>query len=399
MLSRLAIGLDKQPELIAHLATQSSDESGGRETLPERAANIIRQAFVVCLNDRTGTLQEMRNGQPEGKKVGIYKIANLCLKVLFQCRKTRNAEQIFVNIYNQSPPLSIYPRAERVTYLYYLGRFLFSNSHFYRAHLALQAAYDQCHGKCLQQRRLILIYLISTNLIMGRFPNKILERPEAAGLAEKFLPICHAIKLGDLATFQKLTSPGNANAAWFRHYRILLQIENRCQVLTWRSLVRKTFLISGSQGNVALRKAPNLGLEDVLHLAITLQEKGSSGNQSWAHNSNYIDQDLDGVEDICAPSVKPDMLEIESIFSSLIDQGLLRGFISHRQLRFAITGGKHIGALAAGFPNIWNTIRERSDDEVPGWKKDAQPSDGTGAAKFGPGMVVNLSGVRPVTSR
>jgi len=391
VLSRLAIGLDKQPELIAHLATQSSDEGGGKETLPERAANIIRQAFVTCLNDRTGSQSGVRNGRPEGKKVGIYRIANLCLKVLFQCRKTRNAEQIFVNIYNQSPPLSVYPRAERVTYLYYLGRFLFSNNHFYRAQLALQTAFDECHSKCLKQRRLILIYLISSNLVLGRFPNKILERPEAEGLGEKFLPICHAIRLGDLASFRQLTELGSANAAWFRHYRILLQIENRGEVLVWRSLARKTFLINGSQGNVDARKAPTLDLEDILHLAIALQEQDPSGA--------YTDPDLDGADEDDFVSLKPDILEIECIFSSLIDQGMLGGFISHRQLRFAIKGAKRLGVLAAGFPNVWSTMQEKSDGEVPGWKKDVQRPTKIGAGKYGPGMVVNLSGARPAGSR
>ncbi|KAG9543781.1 hypothetical protein KCU79_g17344, partial [Aureobasidium melanogenum] len=45
MFARLAMGLDKKPELIAHLTTTASnggDDSGPRETLPERAANIIR---------------------------------------------------------------------------------------------------------------------------------------------------------------------------------------------------------------------------------------------------------------------------------------------------------------------------------------------------------------------
>ena len=94
MLARLAIGLDKRPELIAHLTKQSTDEGGGVETLPERAANIIRQAFVTCLNDRTSAPSGIKDGQPDGKKIGVYRIANICLKILFSCRKTRNAEQV-----------------------------------------------------------------------------------------------------------------------------------------------------------------------------------------------------------------------------------------------------------------------------------------------------------------
>ncbi|KAG2160921.1 hypothetical protein JADG_000660 [Aureobasidium aubasidani] len=116
MFARLAMGLDKQPQLIAHLTTKSNssaggggggDDSGPRETLPERAANTIRYAFVACLNDRTGSSSTglSPTGAPEGKRRGIYTLANLCLKILFACRKTRGAAQIFENIFVQSPPL------------------------------------------------------------------------------------------------------------------------------------------------------------------------------------------------------------------------------------------------------------------------------------------------------
>ena len=99
MLARLAIGLDKRPDLAAQLSTpttaaaameEASGGGGGKESLPERAANIIRQAFVTCLNDRssqgvmTGTAAVANSSKPEGKKAGIYMIANLCLKILFQ---------------------------------------------------------------------------------------------------------------------------------------------------------------------------------------------------------------------------------------------------------------------------------------------------------------------------
>lgn len=115
MLARLAIGLDKKPELIAHLTTQSTDEGGGAETLPEKAANIIRQAFVTCLNDRAPSALGVRDGRPDGKKVGIYKIANICLKILFSCRKTRNAEQVTSRCSSRSP----YLLCKRLTELRY----------------------------------------------------------------------------------------------------------------------------------------------------------------------------------------------------------------------------------------------------------------------------------------
>ncbi|KAK8183373.1 hypothetical protein IWZ00DRAFT_459138 [Phyllosticta capitalensis] len=410
MLATLAITLDKRPELLGQLQQSAGDE---KQTLGERAVDVLRGAFVTCLNDRTGSPDGVKDGKPDGKRVGIYKIANLCLKILFQSRRSRSAETIFTNIQNQSPPLAIYPWPERVTYLFYLGRFHFSNSHFYRAQLALQAAYDQCSPERLKQRRMILIYLITSNMIMGRFPSEFLyQQPEAGGLRARFQPICHAIAKGDLCRFRQLTDVEKApHADWFLYFRILLQIANRCEVLVWRSLIRRTFILHGDQGDVASRKAPTVDLQDLVVLGQFLEKKfavpemvtykgPAQRHPNWAFMSTepakknlYIDPDFRGVPGIEPEFLEPDMDEVECIVASLITQGLLNGFISHKQSRFAITGAKKKGALAAGFPNAWEVIKSKNPDDVPGWK---QQSAAQGANGFGGARVVRLAGAAAV---
>ena len=370
MLTRLALGLEKQPHLIAHVARTLTDESGARVTLPEKAANIMRQAFVTCLNDRTANASGAKEGKLQGKKTAIYTIANMCLKVFFDCKKTRNAEQIFANIYSQSPPLELYPSAERVTYLYYLGRYQFIVGQFYRAVLALEAAYSQCRQDFIKQRRQILIFLMTSNIILGRFPSKSLyDRPEAQGLAEKFQPICESIAKGDLATFKRLTDIKGPNAPWFYKYRVLLQLRNRCEVLLWRSLCRKVFLVSGDEGDTTSRKAATLNLNEVLAAFCYCERQAISPPQPQTATKGYVHPDFTGVVDPQQSKVLlPTMMQIESIMSSLVSQGLLGGFISHRQQKFAVQGAKRKGVLAAGFPNPWTVFKEKYDDEVPGWK-------------------------------
>ncbi|KAK3669224.1 hypothetical protein LTR78_010898 [Recurvomyces mirabilis] len=403
LVCRLAIGLDKQPELIAHLRRSGpgaggGDEGGGRETLPERAANILRQAFVTCLNDRVSGLNAQ--GKPEGKKKGIYNIANLCLKILFQCRKTRNATQIFENIYNLSPPLSAYPKRQRVTYLYYLGRFLFQNSHFYRAQLALQHAYDESPARpeCARQRRHILVYLIASNIILGRFPSQeLLSRPEAHGLSDRFLPICMAIQRGNLAAFRQHLDLDGPHAEWFLHFRILLQLQNRCEVLVWRSLVRRTFLLVGFRPtDTTGNKASTLNIDHLVSAFQWLED----ASRAQKGGEDYTDPDFEDVE-YDDGGFRIDITAVESRLASLIDQGLLSGFISHRLQKFAITGTKSKGgdAVAAGFPQVWDVLRLKTEragtDDVPGWKKEVVGGFG-GGQRPGPGMVFNLSGLRPV---
>jgi hypothetical protein len=89
VLAKLAMGLDRRPELVAHLLRLESGadqgESTEKVTLVEKSANVVREAFIKCLTDRSGTPGV--HGKPEGKRVGIYLMANLCLKLLFQVRR------------------------------------------------------------------------------------------------------------------------------------------------------------------------------------------------------------------------------------------------------------------------------------------------------------------------
>ena len=393
LVCRLAIGLDKQPELIAHLKSDKADndDGGPRDTLPERAADTLRKAFTTCLNDRAAALSS--DGKPIGKKKGIYKIANICLKILFQCRKTRNATMIFENIGLQSPQLSAYPRSERVTYLYYLGRYLFQTNHFYRAQEALQHAYDLSPAapQCVRQRRHILVYLVTCNLILGRFPSQsLLQRPEAARFQEHFSPIMQAMKTGNIALFQKHLDFDSPSADWLLHFRILLPLRNRCEVHVWRSLVARTWQISGEKA-----KADHVG-NVVLQLkylvqAFSLAERLGQNSK----DASYVDPDFDdgevgGAGDATAVS----STSIESILSSLISQGFVNGFVSHRELRLIMTLMRHGNVVATGFPQPWSVISQKvkGDVEVPGWRKNPQG----GGFGGGGGRVVSLSGARAV---
>lgn len=388
LVCRLAIGLDRRPELLAGSRMEGAGEEGGyRETLPEKAANTIRVAFTTAMNDRSGSPSGLdNNGQPEGKKRGIYTLANLCLKILFQCRKTRNATQIFEQISGNAPPLAAYPKSQRVTYLYYLGRFLFQHSHFYRAQLALEAAYSEspAHDQCTKQRRLILVYLITCNIILGRFPSSaLLSRPEAQGFAERFQPLCLAIRSGNLASFYHLTSLSSPHAAWFLHYRILFQLQNRCEVLAWRSLVRKTFLLQGVAPEAGTNKAASLNLQSLVAAFTHLTPAPSFDDEEAQADSDFDGITLHSENEFLAP----EETALESVLSSLIDQGFVRAYIAHKQKKLAILGAKSVGgnAVAAGFPNVWGVIckKDRDGGRVPGWKRGEAVGAGQAVGVFG----------------
>lgn len=407
--SRVALGLDKHPELIQHLLT--SNDEGGRESLSEKAANVVRVAFTQCLNDRVGT---------QDKKLGIYKMANICLKILFQADKPESCETIFRNITNSSPPLHMYPKPEQVTYLYYLGRYQFANTNFYAAARVLDHAYDisSKSPQFIKQRRLILIYLIAANLILGRLPTAhIYQLPEAEGLQEIFEPLAKAIKSGNLERFRRITNPdqSGSTAAWMMKFRIFYPLGNYCEVLVWRSLFRAIYRKTGQEGGqegggMNAAKAAVLDLNTVQAAFATLEARAKIKNEAMAQQgaipghrnfghifqdyasvsrSTYVDPDFAGVDDVQPYDHEVDVAEAECIAATLITQGFVAGYIDHASGRLAISGARRPGGAALnGFPAPFGVIKSKNGEEVLGWKRD------NGAA--GQGQVIRMSGAKGV---
>lgn len=416
-LARLAMMLDKRPDLTRGLRKMADlDQGETQKTLVESTAELIQRAFTICLTARTANKNGVgRDGKPEGKKIGIYSFANMVLRLLFQCRKTTLANQLFTNISQNSPPIGLYPASERVTFLYYLGRYHFANSHFYYAQLCLQSAYDQCHARCLNQKRLITVYLVSANMIIGRFPSRMFyARPETADILQRFIPVGRAIQTGNMQLFKASLGAEYGNDQYFFQKGVLLPLLSRCEVLVWRSLARRVFLLTYQfPTDPNSRKAPTMDLSDML-AAAQFSQKLLEGYQrpvdsmtamqsGRSHPNALFMKPPDLVPPPTGPKLlranqgmifgnnEPDMWNIEATMASLVQQGLLRGFISHTQGRFAILGSKQRGGpLLAGFPQVAEAIRERAQsegslDEVPGWVQTER------ASRLG--GVVDLSGI------
>ncbi|KAF2862205.1 hypothetical protein K470DRAFT_243865 [Piedraia hortae CBS 480.64] len=367
LLSRLAIGLDARPELILQLRPPAPPDDPKRETLAEKAANTIRGAVVTCLTTREAGLSPA-----QAKKRAIYRLANICLRILIRT-EARSAFQIFEKINALAPGLRGYSKSDRVTFLYYLGRFHLQTGHYIHAARALEGAYGSApaHEACTKQRRLIVVYLVTANLLLGRFPSReMLGREECVGLGEYFGPICEAVRRGNVSALRGHLDLKGPLAQWFLRFRILFQLRSRCEVLAWRSIVRRTWLAVGTRPPPESKITPQVGLEE---LGVAFRLAGA--------------EDMDGEGDEA----------VESKLASLIDQGLVRGFIAHRHRKFCITGvQKHDGdALRAGFPEPWSVMVKKAEGEhrirVPGWRTTEAPVQVLGG-------VVNLKGVREIGS-
>jgi hypothetical protein len=261
-------------------------------------------------------------------------------------------------------------------------------------------------------------------MILGRFPSpSITSRPEARGIIEKFIPIAQAIQKGDIISFKRALGPSSGNEQWFFKKGLLLPLLYRCEVLVWRSLARRVFLLTYQKAaDPNSRKAPTL---DFLCLTAAAQfcQKILEGWQREIDSTGAMTQmqagrthtnamfmktpdlvpppegatQLSATQGVVFGNMMPGYDEIEAIVASLVQQGLLHGYVSHIQGKFAIMGSKQRGGpLNAGFPAVWEVVKTRAegdgrDLEVPGWVRTEM--------KGGMGGVVNLSGIaRPVGS-
>ncbi|KAG5944666.1 hypothetical protein E4U53_006839 [Claviceps sorghi] len=404
-LARFTLQLHRRPDLTRRVRSVDDDGTSGK-SVAESSAEIIQKIFTTCLTDRSA------GKVPEGKKVGVYMFANLVLKLLFACRRTNLAKMLFVNISTLSLPLSLYPASQRVTFLYYLGRFNFSNQHYHRAALCLEQAYLQTPRQLVAHRTNILTYLIPSNLLLGRFPSAaLMQRTEARPLQAVFPPLCHAVRAGNFVHFQSHLA---AHEAWLFEKGLLLALTHRLRPLLWRSLARRTFLLTYvAPADASSRKAATLDLTHLHAVALYLQRRlegwlpslpgpaaGSGPRPASASRANPLfmralannvheyapDTTLAPPPGGRARRLRPNegllwgnaeitLKDMEMVVATLVQQGLMHGFVAHGQARFAIIGAKAKGPLVAGWPAVWHAILERRYDEdfdigeVPGWVK------------------------------
>ncbi|KAK4172150.1 putative COP9 signalosome complex subunit 12 [Triangularia setosa] len=420
-LSKLVMSLTRQPEVLALI---EGDETGDGESksIVEMAADIIQKFFTSCLGDRSST----RWAPPKGKKVAVYLFANLTLKLLFACEKSHLAVQMFTNLSTSGPALSLYPASQRVTFLYYLGRFNFDNAHYFRAHMCLEEAYRQCHTSFLKHRRQILTYWIPSNILCGRFPSlTLLSRPEAAGFAEIFLPVCSAVRSGNFVAFHAAL---NQHRDWLWERGLYLVFLYRLKPLLWRGLTRKTFLLRSSMDSTGQEgdsnKAASLSFEDVVVTAGYVQKllegyipahpsaprpppQGVStvfmkavNNVVPGQNSTLVP--LPGGPRYLMPSEglifgnkKPDVDSVESVVAGLVYGGLLQGFIARQQRKFAVEGAKRYGgnAVRAGWPGVYEALGQRFRESWEEGLEAADRGEGEVVGDFGecPGWVRDSS--------
>lgn len=325
-----------------------------------------------------------------------------------QLNQNRLCATIHTNIDAASIPsfLNLYPKSDVVAYKYYLGRQHFFNAHFTSALSILTSAYDLCRAQDLKQRRLLLLHMITSALILGKFPSqRLLARPECDGFAQIFYPLCNAIRLGDFRGFRCALGdegPDTWKRAWWIKWELYLALRNRCQVLLWRGLIRRTHLLTQRSAGDFARGAkpapPIVALHDVLALGRCLHEVPRRPDFQASVNPLFLGGDHDSEDGDSEEEeeeeeeggyfgLKMQMRDVETAVVSLLDQGFVKGYIARQA-----TGPLIVMSRSGMFPpvaEIYSSSRWKDDpSEVP--PEEQNPFAGGG------GRVINLRGVKAI---
>ncbi|KTW26398.1 hypothetical protein T552_02879 [Pneumocystis carinii B80] len=308
ILTKVSIQLDN--------LTQDPHQSATNET-----SRAIFRLFNIILSDR--------HPLPDSKKVCTLYIANLLLRLYFKLNQTRLCQTISSNITSSGIEFSLYPISERVGFSYYLGRYNLYQQQITRARGHLLFAFDNCLTENYKNKRLILIYLTTASIILGIFPSS--ELLIKFHLSQYFSPVISCLIKGD---HRRFTDHINHDAirSWLLKKQIFLTIRDHCEILLWRSLFRRSFLITRDPS----QKPPRVKLEDLLIAA------------KWAKNDDTYD-----------------LLDVECICISLLDQNYLQAYILHASKLLVLKRDD-----THGFQKISNVkaLQAAHDDDVTfGW--------------------------------
>lgn len=334
--------------LVARKLVRLSKVLGDDQRL--RCAELLRRTFQIVLADRGGSgppsafgaQQDGATADDGSKRTIAFKVAILLFRLYFWSRNMVMVNTIARNIVSAGVKFGdakYATRADRVAYRYYLGRYYLSELGFRRARAHLLYAWQNCRKQAstARQARSILVYLIVAGLPMGIFPS--IDMLQYTGMAEVFAPLTQAARLGDWRTYHAHV---DRHRDLFDRYEVSLILEQRLDLLLYRSIVRRSFMVHrdivGPQNG-----PPNMPIERV-HRAVLLAT-GFPAEQDDGRHAPW------------------DLLDTELLLVSLIDAGLMRGYLVHDR-KLLVLDGRDKQKFGFPDPSGVQLAQMEDDDEL-----------------------------------
>lgn len=127
--------------IIASRADDAASEAveGQRKKL-EEAANVISKSFTYCITDRSPLATS--------KKHGTYCMIGILFRIYFKLKQQNLCKNILRALKAADmPSIDQFPKSDRVTFRYYLGRLYFLEEDYVKAEHELDLAFKECTNR------------------------------------------------------------------------------------------------------------------------------------------------------------------------------------------------------------------------------------------------------------
>ncbi|KAF8300480.1 hypothetical protein DL93DRAFT_549056 [Clavulina sp. PMI_390] len=302
----------------------------------EELSITLQRPYSMVLNETT------KPGELPNRRGVIWFLASNMLQLSFEIDNTNLLGTIVKGAELRLDFLPEAPRADQTMYHFWRGRGHLAAMRPAMAAKELTQAFALCTNEVPSTKRTILIYATAACLIIGRFPTQPLL--EHFGLSEQYSPIIMAIKKGDLTLFR--TSMRRWRR-WFGERGLYLLLKERLEVLVWRSLIRRLWLL------VAPRTQDGA-------IDISFYSKPIDSTNRKPSPSLSIDAILAAIR-WSSDDPSYTVIDVESIVYSLIDQKYILGLYDDRAQKISMPRPTVEGVYPA-FPPVANApLRESAE--------------------------------------
>ncbi|KAF3931264.1 hypothetical protein ABW19_dt0208617 [Dactylella cylindrospora] len=355
-LNELVLQSSKHLTRIGIICDRLADD--GSYKYSQQAHSVVQRLFNTSLKGARGTELFQRE-----TSVGII---NCLFKLNSEMGRVGSMTTIIVNLQNVlGARVDIltdtrFSTAQRCTYAYFTGIENFQNAQFFKAATNLQASFDLCHPSFLKNRRKILIHLLVSNLIIGRFPgNAVYSLPEAAQFRDVFTPIVQAIKIGHFSAFEKAIY---RSKKWLLHFGIYHDLEIRCEALLWRNLLKNVFAVSGSTTKSGIE---SVSMEKIREAALAFRADLKARVSGLTASGETVEF-RETLKESAILSVVLGLIDNGWINGYVsVEKGILAGWSSKTRLitRLADVKNQYVGMLWGGERGTGVTEKETNGDK------------------------------------
>eukprot|EP00042_Codosiga_hollandica_P002626 m.11994 g.11994 ORF g.11994 m.11994 type:complete len:405 (+) comp16971_c0_seq1:89-1303(+) len=214
--------------LIARLVDDMNKDS--EPVAKNTTLGKLRDCFTAITNDRS-------TGETS-KRCGMLMVVNQVLCVSFQVTNFALTASLLRTVDQAQEFKTSAVMGDRVTYSYYLGRLKMFDGDYATADSELSFAFRHCHKRAMNNKRLILIYLLPVKLMRGQIPH---ESMLVKYRLPEFTALVQAVKEGHLSKFLQALSE---HQLFFIQWGIFLILE-RLRIVCYRNLFKKVHRIIG----------------------------------------------------------------------------------------------------------------------------------------------------------